>query len=634
MENGLLKAALGAGLSLGAFQAVDSKYHISKDISTIRKIIPYLLKSKKLSEKTDWTVADQWEQVCDQQPEEKEALVFAEDGRSYSFREVEAYANQIARWAYGKGWKANDVVAIFVENRPEFVFALLGLAKVGIVAALINTNNKSKPLSHSIEIANCKAVIFGTELSENMATVMDELSSKNLPVFAYRNLPSDSVPAYATGCLDDEMKQYFPDRLPRSVRKDTGISSTFGYIYTSGTTGLPKACIIKHAKYITTSGAWGPVYGVKEDDRVYTVLPLYHSAGGMLGQGQLLTRGLTLILARKFSASKFFKNCSDYNATVTQYIGELARYLLNSPKSDHDLSHNVRIVIGNGLRREVWTPFLKRFGIPEVGEFYGATEGNIALGHHSQNFSGVGAVGHAGAILTRLQNLVFVKHDVETEEPVRGSDGFCIPCEKGEPGELLGYIDPADSTKEFAGYTSKEASEKKLMRNVLKDGDLYFRTGDLLRHDPDGWIYFVDRIGDTFRWKGENVSTNEVSEIVSVYDGILEANVYGVKVPGSEDGRACMVAVVMNEGASLDLDSFAQYLNSELATYAMPMFVRMLPQMDSTGTFKQRKVDLVKEGFNPAEVSDALYVYDLASKKYVPIDQNKYMQICNGQSRL
>eukprot|EP00511_Aplanochytrium_stocchinoi_P007211 CAMPEP_0204841344 /NCGR_PEP_ID=MMETSP1346-20131115/41514_1 /ASSEMBLY_ACC=CAM_ASM_000771 /TAXON_ID=215587 /ORGANISM="Aplanochytrium stocchinoi, Strain GSBS06" /LENGTH=288 /DNA_ID=CAMNT_0051979391 /DNA_START=1 /DNA_END=864 /DNA_ORIENTATION=+ len=288
MDNKLLKAAIGAGLSFGAFQQLDTKYHLRKDFSAVRKVLPFLLEAQKLAKQTEWTVADQWEQVCDAQPVDKEAIVFAEDGKSYTFQEVDAEANKVARWAYGIGLRANDVVAVFIENRPEFTFTLLGLAKAGVVAALINTNNKSKPLSHSIEIANCKAVIFGTELSENIFTVVDELNAKRVPMYAYKGHPSDTVPSFSTGCLDDEMKQYFPDRLPRSVRKQVTIGSTFGYIYTSGTTGLPKACIIKHQKFIGTAGAWGPIYQVNEDDRVYTVLPLYHSAGGMLGQGQLI----------------------------------------------------------------------------------------------------------------------------------------------------------------------------------------------------------------------------------------------------------------------------------------------------------------------------------------------------------
>ena len=248
---------------------------------------------------------------------------------------------------------------------------------------------------------------------------------------------------------------------------------------------------------------------------------------------------------------------------------------------------------------------------------------------------GVGSVGKYGTLLQKIQGFRFVKHDVATEMPVRDPEtGFCIECEPGEPGEVLGLINPSQSSTQFAGYTSKEASEKKIMRDVFVKGDQYFRTGDLLRREADGWIYFTDRIGDTFRWKGENVSTGEVSAIVGSFPGVLEANVYGVKVPGNEDGRACMAAIVTEGNQELDWSKFTEYLGQNLASYAMPQFIRLLPEMEVTGTFKQRKVDFVKDGMDPSKTPDPLFILDAKAKTFVPLDGPKYLQIAQGQARL
>jgi len=311
--------------------------------------------------------------------------------------------------------------------------------------------------------------------------------------------------------------------------------------------------------------------------------------------------------------------------TSFQYIGELCRYLLNSPPHPDERRHRIRTAIGNGLRPEVWEPFQERFQIPKIIEFYGATEGNFAL----VNFSGkVGAIGQFPGFMRKAVGIELVCFDVESEELVRGADGFCRKCDFDEAGELL--IKITDTTR-FEGYTSESATEKKVLRNAFEEGDTYFRSGDLLRLDSEGFFYFVDRIGDTFRWKGENVSTSEVAEVVSTATGIEEANVYGVSISGT-DGRAGMAALVTNR--DFDIDALSRIVDDGLASYARPIFIRILPQMEITGTFKHRKVDLVREGFDPAMLSDQLFFRDPEKGCYVPLDVNAFERIESGQIRL
>jgi fatty-acyl-CoA synthase len=316
-----------------------------------------------------------------------------------------------------------------------------------------------------------------------------------------------------------------------------------------------------------------------------------------------------------------------HEATLFQYIGELCRYLLASPPHPDETRHRLRLAIGNGLRADVWTAFQERFRIPRVIEFYGATEGNVSL------FNSRGKVGAVGRVPWAMRKLVgarIVRFDVEREEVVRGADGRCVECAPSEPGELLGVISPRSVVK-FEGYSDAKASERKILRRVFERGDAYFRSGDLLRCDAEGYYYFVDRIGDTFRWKGENVSTGEVAESLAAFPGVREANVYGVRMPGRE-GRAGMAALVA-EGTP-DLAGLYDHVARSLAPYARPLFLRLHPQLAVTGTFKHRKVELVNEGFDPAAVRDPLYFADAERGCYVPLDAALHARISAGELRL
>ncbi|MGB3811229.1 MAG: long-chain-acyl-CoA synthetase [Parvibaculum sp.] len=548
--------------------------------------------------------------------------IYYED-RKITYRELDAEANRYARWVQSQGMGRGDTVALMMENRPEYIISWLGVLKAGASAALINTNLIKAPLAHCLNISGAQHLILGSELAEAYATAADQLE-KPMQVWA----TGGQVQGMQN--LDAALAQQSGETLPADTRKGVTIDDNALYIYTSGTTGNPKAARIPHVRLLTMMVGFSAAANATEKDRMYIAMPLYHSAGGVCAVGTTLTVGGAIIIRRKFSAREFFVDCYKYKATLVQYIGELCRYLLNSEPNPKDRKHKVRLAIGNGLRPEIWPAFQKRFNIPRVLEFYGATEGNVAL----MNYDGtVGAVGRIPGWAKKRFNVEIVRFNTETEQVVRGADGFCIKCSPGEAGEAIGKIsnDPNTPTGRFEGYAKKEETEKKILRDVFEKGDSWFRTGDLLRQDKLGYFYFVDRIGDTFRWKGENVSTNEVAEAISVFPGVKEANVYGVSVPGT-DGRAGMASIVADKG--LDLDKFRKHIDRELPEYARPLFIRLSHEMEVTGTFKHRKVDLVKEGFDLAAVKEPIYFNSPVEKKFVPLDPILHDQICSGTFKL
>ena len=511
-----------------------------------------------------------------------------------------------------------------MENRPDFIAIWLGLSRLGIVSALLNTNLTGDRLAHCVREAAPRHWIVGTELLEDCASALPHLDAA--PALFYSGSEAELPSEFSEATdFDETIAASSSKPVDPARRKGQRADDPLFYIYTSGTTGLPKAARISHAKALVTGSGSRIAQGLTSEDRVYCCLPLYHSAGGMMAAGAAMTAGGTLVIAKRFSAKRFWSDCAQHEVTSVQYIGELCRYLLNSPEHPDERRHKVRLAIGNGLRPEVWEPFQKRFGIEKIIEFYGATEGNMAL----INFDGkVGAVGQLPHLIRKLMGIEILRFDIENEEVVRGSDGSCIAADFGEAGEAVIKI---SKTSRFEGYTNPEATEKKILRDAFEKGDAYFRTGDLLRLEADGYFYFVDRIGDTFRWKGENVATSEVGEVIGAHPGVEEANVHGVTVEGA-DGRAGMAALVATP--EMDLDALGLRIDNELASYARPLFVRLLPEMEITGTFKHRKVDLVREGFDPARIADPLYFRDPEKGAYVPLDPGLYERIQSGQVRI
>ncbi|HEY4942089.1 MAG TPA: long-chain-acyl-CoA synthetase [Rhizomicrobium sp.] len=546
-----------------------------------------------------------------------DAVAFYYHDRTLSYGELDAYANRVARWASGAGIGRGDVAALLMENCPEYVATWLGLLKVGAVVALINTNLRGLALAHSIAIAEARHVIVGAELAETFCEAAPQIAPR--PVAWSAGGAMQGLEDF-----DAALAGQSGDAVDTALRAGVTAKDKAFYIYTSGTTGLPKASNFTHLRMLFMMHGFAGGLNAKASDRMYNVLPLYHSAGGVCAIGPALLTGGSVILKRKLSVHEFWDDVHRYDATLFQYIGELCRYLLNAPTSRFERGHKIRAITGNGLRPEIWKNFQARFAIPKIIEFYGATEGNVSM----LNYDGtVGAVGRIPPYMRRILTTRIVKFDVEHEMPVRGPDGFCIECPDGEAGEAIGMI--ADQPgKTFDGYSKDGDSQKKILHGVFEAGDSWFRTGDLMRRDAKGYFYFVDRIGDTFRWKSENVATSEVSEALGVVACVKEANVYGVAIPGM-DGRAGMAALVT--GTGFDIAKLADALAGNLPPYARPVFVRLLPELEITGTFKQRKVELVKDGFDPAAIRDPLYWLDHASGRYEALTAEIYAAIVGGK---
>lgn len=610
---------------------LDSRHQVGYDVTTGARLLPLKFFITSKYKQGNYTIVDMFNETL-AKFSRKEAVVF--EGKSLTFQDLDLQSNAVAQWALNLGLRKGDTIAMFMENCTEFITTWLGMAKIGVKSALINNNLKRKPLLHSLTTSGASVVIFGPEQTDQLSEVLGEITMRPF-CYGTSHLGEDLFPLLASSSSSP---------VSAGHREGLGMGDTFGYIYTSGTTGMPKPAIVTHAKMIGGAAGFSAAYKLTPEDRVFTALPLYHSSAS-LAAFIMLYMGATLVLKRRFSVRNFWSDVAESRSTVVQYIGELCRYLLLAPEGPADKAHRVRIFIGNGMRPDIWGRFQERFAVPEVGEFYGSTEGALALFNHCTTPAAQGAVGRMGAIMRAAVGIVLVKFDVDAEEPVRGPDGLCQPCAFGEAGELLMPIKDGDPTTRFVGYTDSKATEKKIMRNVLRRGDKYFRSGDLLTLDAKGYYHFVDRIGDTFRWKGENVSTNEVAEALSATPGVAEVNVYGVTVPGNQDGRACMAGLVLQDGeveaaggraAALEriLPALLAQAKNQLPTYAMPLFVRLLPVMETTGTFKLQKVVLRKEGMDPSLVSDPMYYLNSATKKFEPLTPEAFVALSTGRSRL
>jgi fatty-acyl-CoA synthase len=552
-----------------------------------------------------------------------DAPALLSDRERFTYRELAARSNRYARWALAHGVGKGDTVCLMMPNRPEFLAVWLGVTRIGGVVALINTNLTGMALAHCVNMVDPKHIIVAAELLEPLQGARTHITSDAtlwLHGHADANLPR----------IDRAIAGLSGDKLAAADRPTLTIEDRALYIYTSGTTGLPKAANVNHYRMMLASYAFAGVMDTRASDRMYDCLPLYHTAGGLVATGAVLLNGGAVVIREKFSAREFWDDVVRWECTLFQYIGELCRYLVNSPPHPLERAHRLRLACGNGLRPEVWRDFKTRFQIPQIIEFYGATEGNVSL----FNFEGKeGAVGRIPWFLSHRFPTKVVRFDVELQQPVRNAEGFCIECDNDEPGEVIGKIlkDPSKPGARFEGYATQAETDKKILRDVFKKGDVWFRTGDLMRKDENGYFYFVDRIGDTFRWKGENVSTTEVEEAIGQYPKVLESNVYGVHIPG-RDGRAGMAALVA--APDFDLAAFREHLVKRLPDYAQPVLLRIRNDIEVTATFKQKKIDLVKQGFNPNEVSDPIYFNDPNAKAFVRLDAALYDSIRAGKVRL
>jgi fatty-acyl-CoA synthase len=541
-----------------------------------------------------------------------------------TYRGLAERSKRYAEWALRQGLSFGDVVCLLMPNCPDYLAIWLGITRVGGVVSLLNTNLVGDSLAHSIHIVDPRHVIVGPPLIEAFAAVVPKLSPQ---IQAW----TQGEKSHGFSRIDDEFERMAGEGgLTGSEYRPPTIADRALYIYTSGTTGLPKAVNVSHFRLMQWSHWFAGMMDTRPDDRIYNCLPMYHSVGGVVAIGAALVNGGSVVLRERFSASGFWDDLVESKCTIFQYIGELCRYLVNTPARAPEVQHQLRLACGNGLGADVWERFQSRFRIPQILEFYAATEGNFSL----YNVEGrVGAIGKIPSFLPRRSSIALVKFDLDTGEPIRKEDGFCIRCSTNEAGEAIGQIldDGTSAAGRFEGYADDAATEKKILRDVFTIGDAWFRTGDLMRRDESGFFYFVDRVGDTFRWKGENVSTNEVAATVCAHPGIVEAVVYGVTIPGTE-GRAGMVATVV--GKDFDLNAFRQHLVERLPDYARPLFLRILAKIEATETFKPKKQDLVRESYNPSVTADAIYLNDPLRMGFVKVDADLYESIQCGNMRL
>lgn len=546
------------------------------------------------------------------------------DHESFTYAELAARSNQYARWALEQGIAKGDVVCLLMPNRPEYFAVWLGVTSIGGIVSLLNTNLAGASLAHCINVSGANHLIVADKLVDPLTTAFPALTvSPTLWIHGADHAGFKRI--------DNEIERQSCSTLGDSERPSITIEDRALYIYTSGTTGLPKAAKVSHARVMQWSHWFAGMMGMRPDDRLYNCLPMYHSVGGVQAPGAALVGGASVVLREKFSASQFWNDITRWDCTIFQYIGELCRYLLHAKElPPQTLEHRLRMACGNGLAPEIWDAFKERFGIPRIFEFYAATEGGVSLfnveGRH-------GAIGHIPGYLAHRFAPALVKFDVEKGEPVRNEQGFCVGCAPNEPGEAIGKIVEDSSTlgSRFEGYMDEQASEKRILRNVFKPGDAWARTGDLMRKDEKGYFYFVDRVGDTFRWKGENVSTAEVSDAISAFPGVKHANVYGVPVPATE-GRIGMAALVTEP--AMNLQELRNHLADRLPTYARPAFLRIRKDIEVTGTFKYSKTDLVRQGYDPAATPDTIYFDNPESQAFHRLDQELYERIQAGQIRL
>ena len=550
------------------------------------------------------------------------ALLF--EDQSYSYRALNEWANQIAHYYLSLGAKKGDVIAVMVENRPELIATIVALAKIGVTIALVNTSQVGKVLAHSINLVNPIAVIAGEEVR---AAIDEARSELKVPQDRFHWFADQETRKHAGTApkgyvnLAQQIDQ-FPKFNPSTTRTVTGKDGLF-YIYTSGTTGLPKAVIFTHSRWTLAYGTYGHILNLGKDDVMYVTLPLYHATGVVVCWCGVIAGSATLAVRRKYSTSAFWKDVQKFNASAIGYVGELCRYLIDAPTTELDRAHRVTKMIGNGMRPNIWGKFKERFGVQEVLELYASSEGNVGF---SNIFNFDNTVGFSPT------PYAIVEFDKEKNELVRDKKGHCKKVKTGEVGLLIGKI---TSRSPFDGYTDPEKNKSVILKDVFTKGDSYFNTGDLVRDIGFRHAQFVDRLGDTFRWKGENVSTTEVENMVCEYHKIAEAVVYGVEIPNT-NGRAGMAAITLVDGEELneaDLSAMVNVFKKCLPSYAIPVFLRVQAKVETTGTFKYQKNKLKEDAFNPAKTSERLLVLLPGATAYCDVNAEIFNNIQNYQYR-
>ena len=554
---------------------------------------------------------------------EKNFIVYNDE--EWSYNQINESANILAKFLVKEGVGHQDRVVLFMENRSDYVISLIALNKIGAIGVLINNSLTGDPLIHCINSSDSKKCIVGEELTEAFSNVLSDITIQDSKdIYWCEDTNSIGTPSWATNLKNslDLSKIENLKEIEQVTAKDTAF-----YIFTSGTTGVPKAAIFPNAKIVAASiNITVGGYRMTHEDRLYNCLPLYHSTGLMLGLSAVISTGASIFIKRKFSASAFWAEVQKHQTTTFIYVGELCRYLSLQEPCEEEKNNPIRAMVGNGLRPDLWDCFRGRFGVERIAEIYGASEGACMFLNMLNKDKTIGMTNAKVALL---------QYDVASDELKRNSDGFCSETAEEEPGLLAVKISP---DAPFNGYTDKKESEKKILRDVLEKGDAWFNSGDLIKRMDVGFALgqthyqFVDRVGDTFRWKSENVSTNEVAEILNQSPEVNMANVYGVKVTGCE-GRAGMVTFNQTPGKDVNWADLSSFIAGQLPSYARPLFIRVTSKLDTTGTFKLKKNDLREEAFHLDKVDgDIVYVKKPGSNDYVPLDNDFYELIQNDQA--
>jgi fatty-acyl-CoA synthase len=541
-----------------------------------------------------------------------DAPALVSDRERFSFRDLEKRMNQYSRWALAKGVQQGEPIALVMGNRPEYFVIWLGLIQVGAIVALIGSELRAPAIAHALKTAGARRIITSAECADVCRSAAAALGERaEIWIHGSREGETRSIDLGAAAASGDALTG---DELRPVTLNDRALR-----IFTSGTTGLPKAAEVSHRRLVTWIHWFAGLAGLTASDRLYNCLPMHHSVGGVVAMGAPLVFGGSVAIAERFSARGFWDDVGRWECTAFQYIGELCRYLLAAPIHPAERSHRLRIAIGNGLAQEAWRPFVDRFGPLRILEFYASTEGNVWL----YNVEGkVGSIGRVPPYVAIRSPIALIRFDYRQQMPARGPDGFCIRCADGEVGEALGRIGNEPGAR-FEGYSEEVETERKILRDVFKPDDAWMRTGDLMRRDADGFYTFVDRIGDTFRWKGENVSTSEIESVLRACPGVEEALVYGVAVPGA-DGRAGMALLKIDR--DFDLGELPGRLEI-LPRYSRPLFLRIASEIEITETFKAKRRAYVDQGFDPEGMEDALYVFDGQRQAFVMLDAERYAAI-------
>ncbi|CAH8874549.1 unnamed protein product [Trichobilharzia szidati] len=586
------------------------------------------------------TLADMFKSTVRRRGSNKVAIYY--EDQVWTFGALDAYSNKVANHLLKHGFKRGDVLLLFMNSCPSYIGIWLGAAKIGVATGLLNTNLCKGSLINSIKALNARGIVVGSLLNETFEMVREygEFSFELIWIVDERNSTpefaiSNSTPSkYSWNIALAQASHSDPPPLPRTDNHREHLI----YVYTSGTTGFPKPAIITKLRYTLLATGARYSFGIKHHDIIYNPLPLYHSAGGICGVGQMLLNGNTIVIRSKFSASQYWSDCVKYKCTVAQYIGEICRYLLSQPVRPTDKQHHVWLAFGNGLRQKLWPEFQERFNVKQIGEFYGATESNANIANMDNK---CGAVGYVSRIIDGIYPVYIIKIDPITEEPIRDPNtGLCILCGNNEVGQLVARISSRNPSRMFDGYVSRQESERKVIRNVLRKGDMWFASGDLMCCDEYGYIYFIDRLGDTYRWRGENVSTAEVERILDQAVGSLTTTVYGVCIPGTE-GKAGMAAIALEE-LKLSPDEEENLISrihkeftEHLPPYARPIFLRLCQRLEMTGTFKIRKQEVSRLGFDPCiNPGDHVYFLNPQTKLYQRLNQQLFEDINHGKFML